>query len=175
MTPADLVQRSEAWFLYRCGRVTASRVSEVIATTKAGKYTADRAKYMKLLVAERLSGAPQGNSRIVRSLEDRAGMEPQARAAYEFYCGAKIKVVGFVDHPTIEYAGCSPDGLVSADGMVEFKVLDGAQHCEFMQTKEIDAEYLAQMQFQLACTKRTWCDFAAFCPTMREEHKLWLL
>lgn len=173
MNPADLVQRSDAWFAYRAGRVTGSRIADVIATTKAGKPTAARATYMKLLVAERLSGAPQGNGRVVRSLEDRAALEPDARSAYEWEHGTKIQVVGFVDHPRIKFAGCSPDGLVGLDGMVEFKALDGAQHCELMQTNDIDAEYLAQMQFGLACTERAWCDFGAYCPTMREKHKLW--
>ena len=65
-------------------------------------------------------------------------------------------------------------GLVGADGIVEFKALDGAQHCEFMQTGEIDAGYLAQMQFGLACAERSWCDFGSYCPTMKEEHKLWV-
>jgi hypothetical protein len=180
MKPEDLIQRSPEWWAHRAAKVTASRVVDVIARNKprkgqtAGDYTAARATYMKLIVAERLSGAPQGNGRVVRSLDERAALEPLARAAYEFDQVVDVRIVGFIDHPRIEFAGCSPDGLVGADGMVEFKVLDGAQHCELIQTGNIEAEYLAQMQFGLACSERAWCDFASYCPTMREEHKLWV-
>lgn len=173
MNPADLIQRSPEWWLYRAGRVTGSRIADVITTLKGGAYSARRATYMKLLVAERLSGVPQGNGRAVRDLDARSALEPQARKAYAFYY-APIREVGFIDHPRIERAGCSPDGLVGDDGGVEFKALDGAQHCELMQTGEIDADYLAQVQFNLACTDRAWWDFGSFCPTMPEEHKLWV-
>lgn len=180
MNPAELIQRSEAWYKYRAGRITASRVADVISRNKprkgqdVGDYTAKRTAYMKLLVAERLSGLPQGNGRVVRSLDDRAALEPQARLAYEFYHGQRVEVVGFIDHPRILWAGCSPDGLVGADGMTEFKAPDAAQHVELIQSGDIEVEYLAQIQFGLACSGRQWCDYGSFCPTMPEEHKLWV-
>lgn len=173
MNPAELIQRSPEWWAYRAGRATGSRIGDIITTNKNGSYSARRATYMKLLVAERLSGVPQGNGRTVRDLDARSALEPQARKAYGFYY-APVREIGFIDHPRIGFAGVSPDGLVGDVGMVEFKALDGAQHIELMETGEIDADYLAQMQFGLACSGRQWCDFGSFCPTMQEEHKLWV-
>lgn len=172
MKPEELIQRSPEWFAYRAGRATGSRISDIITRNLNGKYSAKRATYMKLLVAERLSGKPQAG-RNVRSMDERSELEPEARAAYEFYKGCEIQVVGFIDHPRIQMAGCSPDGLVSTDGMAEFKVPDAAQHCEMIETEEIDAEYLTQMHFGLACSGRLWCDFGSYCPTMPEDLKLW--
>lgn len=172
MNPQELVQRSKEWYAYRGGRVTGSRIADVVTRTKAGAYSAKRATYMKLLVAERLAGSPQ-NGRNVRSLDERSDLEPKARTAYELYHNSSVRLVGFIDHPTIVGAGCSPDGLVDPDGMTEFKVPDAAQHCEMMETGEIDEGYLAQIQFGLACSGRRWCDFGSYCPTMPERFKLW--
>lgn len=178
MKPEDLIQRSKDWFAYRAGKVTGSKIADVITRNKpkkgceVGEYSARRATYMKLIVAERIAGTPQ-IGRTVRSMDERSDLEPEARAAYEFYSGSEIRVVGFIDHPRIPDAGCSPDGLVSDDGMTEFKVPDPAQHCEIIETGEIDTDYLAQIQFQLACSGRAWCDFSSYCPTMPEDKKLW--
>lgn len=180
MNPADLIQRSPEWYQYRAGRVTGSRIADVVARNRPkkgqseGDYTAKRAAYMKLIVAERLSGQAQGNGRVVRSLDERAALEPKARQAYQFYYGQKVQVIGFIDHPQIQWAGCSPDGLIGEDGMTEFKAPDAAQHCEMMETGIIDEGYLAQIQFGLACSKRAWCDFGSYCPTMPEDMKLWV-
>lgn len=178
MNPADLIQRSPEWFAYRAGKVTGSRIADVVTRNKpkkgqdVGEHSARRTTYMKLLVAERIAGTPQ-IGRNVRSMDERSELEPDARAAYEFYNDCEIQLVGFVDHPRIAWAGCSPDGLVGSDGMTEFKVPDAAQHCEMLETGEIDADYLAQMQFQLACSGRAWCDFGSYCPSMPEDKKLW--
>lgn len=178
MNPEDLIQRSKEWHAYRAGKVTGSRIADVVTRNRpkkgqdVGEYSARRATYMKLIVAERIAGSPQ-IGRTVRSMDERSDLEPEARSAYEFYNDCQIRVVGFIDHPRIPWAGCSPDGLVDHDGMTEFKVPDAAQHCEMIETGEIDADYLAQMQFQLACSGRTWCDFSSYCPTMPEDKKLW--
>lgn len=178
MRPEDLVQRSKEWFAYRAGRVTGSRIADVITRNKpkkgqdVGEYSARRATYMRLIVAERIAGTPQ-IGRTVRSMDERSELEPEARSAYEFYNDCEVQLVGFVDHPRIPLAGCSPDGFVGDDGTVEFKVPDPAQHCEMIETGEIDTDYLAQMQFGLACTGRAWCDFSSYCPTMPEDKKLW--
>lgn len=172
MNPEVLVQRSREWFAYRAGKVTGSKIADVITRNKGGAYSAKRAAYMKLIVAERVAGSPQ-IGRTVRSMDERSQLEPEARIAYELYNDCDIRVVGFIDHPRIQGAGCSPDGLVGNDGMTEFKVPDAAQHCEMLETGEIDTDYLAQMQFQMACSNRAWCDFGSYCPTMPEDKKLW--
>jgi hypothetical protein len=67
-----------------------------------------------------------------------------------------------VEHPTIANAGCSPDGLVGGDGLIEIKCPNTATHLEILLTGKIDIEYIHQMQFQLSCTGRQWCDFVSY-------------
>src|ERR1044071_555494 len=164
-------QRTPEWYQARCGKVTASRVCDVVARTQKG-WGAARAKYMDQLVAESLSGKPQ-DMRNVRSMADRAGMEPEARIAYEFYTDREIKLVGFVPHPSIENAGASPDGDVDDDGGVEIKCLDASNHTKLLLGDESPMlDYQEQMDFQMACTGNRWVDFVAYCPIMPEELKL---
>lgn len=170
---SDGQQRTDAWYSARCGRVTASRIVDVITTTKNGWGHA-RAKYANQLVAERLTGRPQDMRRI-KSMEDRSDLEPEAIAAYEFYTGANVKTVGFIQHPEIELSGSSPDGLVGKKGGLEIKVLDPATHIKLLSGDLSPMEeYLPQMTFGIATTKRSWWDFAAYCPTMPEELKLFI-
>jgi putative phage-type endonuclease len=153
-------QRSEEWFAQRLGKVTASNIAKVMARTKSGP-GADRANYKAQLVCERLTGtaAPSFSNAAMRRGTD---CEPQARAMYSFHAGLDIEETGFVPHPLIAMAGASPDGLVSSDGLVEIKCPNSATHIETLRGGGIDREYMLQMQFQMACTGRQWCDFASF-------------
>lgn len=165
-------QRTAEWYQARCGKVTASRVVDVMAALKNGGWGAPRAKYMDQLVAERLSGKPQ-DMRNVRSMTDRAEMEPEARIAYEFYTDNEIELVGFIDHPTIPNAGASPDGNVKPKGGVEIKCLDAANHTKLLLGDDSPMlDYQNQMDFQMACTGNGWVDFVAYCPIMPEDLKL---
>ena len=123
-------QRTPEWYAARCGKVTASRLVDVIARTQKG-WGAARGKYMEQIIAERLTGRPQ-DMRNVRSLSERADMEPDARDAYTFYTDNEVEEVGFIQHPSIEYAGASPDGVVADDGMIEIKCLDAATHVRLL-------------------------------------------
>lgn len=162
-------QRTDAWYQERCGKVTASRICDVMATTQKG-WGAARAKYMDDLIAERLSGQP--TIRRVASMEARVELEPEARIAYEFYTDNAITEVGFIPHPSIPNAGASPDGIVSDDGLVEIKCLDPRAHITLVKSGIIDSAYLYQVQFQMACTERSWCDFFTYQPLMPEELKI---
>jgi hypothetical protein len=170
---AELEQRSLEWRMARCGAVTASKVSDVIKTINGGKaYSAKRANYLDMIVAERITGKPQ-DWKEVKSLTDRAEMEPDARACYSFYTGNEVSLVGFVQHPSIERAGASPDGIVRRSGMIEIKCLDAGNHLKlFSGDDSVMLEYLPQVHFGMACTGRKWCDFVAFNPTMPEEIKM---
>jgi len=108
-------QGSESWFQVRIGKVTASRVADVIAKTKTG-YSASRDNYMAQLVCERLTGQ-KGESFTNAAMQHGTETEPLARAAYEALKDVLVDEVGFVPHPTIEMAGASPDGLVGEDGL----------------------------------------------------------
>lgn len=165
-------QRSDEWFAARLGKVTASRVSDVVAKTKSG-YSASRANYMAELVCERLTGK-QGDSFSNAAMVWGTNTEPMARAAYEALEGVLVEEIGFVSHPTISMAGASPDGLVGEYGLVEIKCPNTATHIETLLGGEIPFKYVNQMQWQMACTDREWCDFVSYDPRMPENMQLFV-
>src|SRR5207253_7226161 len=79
-----------------------------------------------------------------------------------------VRQVAFVPHHDIADAGCSPDGLVGDDGLVEIKCPNTATHIETLIAKSVPTKYVTQIQFQLACTGREWCDFVSYDPRMPE-------
>ena len=161
---ADLTQGSPEWFAARLGKVTASRVADVIAKTRTG-WGASRANYMAALIAERLTGTP-AESYTNAAMQHGLDTEPQARVAYELVRDVTVLPVGFVPHPTIEMSGASPDGLIEPDGIIEIKCPNTATHIETLLGSEIPDKYIVQMQFQMACTGAEWCDFVSFDPRM---------
>lgn len=169
---ADIVQGSLEWFAERRGKVTASRIADMVARTKSG-WGASRANYAAQLVAERLMGesAPGFTNESMRWGTE---TEPQARAAYEFFRDASVTEVGFATHPAISMAGASPDGLVGDEGLVEIKCPNTATHIETLLGGSIPGKYGAQMQWQMACTGRAWCDFVSFDPRMPQSMSLFV-
>jgi putative phage-type endonuclease len=170
--PTDLLaQGSTEWLAARCGLVTASRVADVVAKTKSG-WGASRANYMAELIAERLTGQPA--ERFTNAaMQWGTDTEPQARAAYEFFHDVTVEQVGLVRHPTIAESAASPDGLVGDDGLLEAKCPNTATHIETLLNGAVPAKYMTQMQWQLACTGRQWCDFVSFDPRLPGDLSLY--
>jgi len=166
-------QRSDEWLQHRVGRVTASRIADIMAMTKSGPGAA-RANYAAEIVTERLTGEPGGSGFTNAAMQWGTEQEPLARMAYEFSRDAEVIEVGFIDHPTIEMAGCSPDGLVGDKGMVEIKCPNTATHLKTLETEKIDGKYLKQIQFQLACSGRAWCHFISFDPRLPGAMQLYV-
>ena len=165
-------QRSEEWFSARLGKVTASRVADIIAKTKSG-YSTSRANYMAELVCERLTGT-RGESYTNAAMAWGTATEPQARSAYEAATGLLVDEVGFVPHPIITEAGASPDGLIGSDGLVEIKCPNSATHIETLLGVNVPSKYITQMQWQMACTGRQWCDFVSYDPRLPENMQVFL-
>lgn len=165
-------QRTDEWFQARLGKVTASKVADVTAKTRSG-WGASRANYLAQLVAERLTGTNQDGGYINAAMQWGIDKEPEAIAAYSFYRDAQVEAVGFVDHPDME-SGASPDGLVGDDGLVEVKCPNTATHIATLLEGKVPAKYIKQIQWQLACTGRAWCDFISFDPRMPPEHQLFV-
>ena len=165
-------QRTEEWHAIRLGRVTASRVADVIAKTKTG-YGASRANYMAELICERLTGT-KGESFVSSAMMWGTETEPQARAAYEAKLGDLVTEVGFVPHASLGGSGASPDGLVDVDGLVEIKCPQTATHMDTLLTETVPAKYVTQMQWQMACTGRKWCDFVSYDPRLPERMQLFV-
>lgn len=165
-------QRSPEWFSARCGKATASRIADIVARTKSGP-SASRTNYAAQLVAERLTGkVEEGFSNA--AMQWGTEKEPDARAAYAFYADVDVEECGFFIHPGIPMAGASPDGLVGTDGLVEIKCPNTASHIETLMRGEIPTKYRTQMLWQLACTKRKWCDFVSYDPRMPETMQLFV-
>lgn len=165
-------QRTTEWFQARLGKVTSSRVADVIAKTKTG-YSASRENYMAQLVVERMTNKIS-ESYTNAAMEWGVANEKFARAAYELKMGVMVDETGLVDHPTIPMAGASPDGLVGEDGLVEIKCPNTATHIDTLLTQTVPAKYNTQMQFQMACTGRQWCDFVSFDPRMPQKAQIFI-
>lgn len=160
-------QRTEEWFAQRLGKVTASRVADVIAKTKTGA-SASRDNYSTQLILERLTNK-QAEFYSNAAMQWGTETEPMARQAYELKRGVFVDEVGFIDHPTIEMSGASPDGLVGKNGLVEIKCPESKTHMEYLLNGKAPAKYIPQMMWQMACTGREWCDFVSFDPRFPEN------
>lgn len=165
-------QGTTEWFQARCGKVTASRVADIIAKTRSG-YSASRDNYMAQLVCERMTGAP-AESFTNAAMQWGTEQEPFARAAYESLKDILVEQVGFITHPRIDQAGASPDGLVGLFGLVEIKCPNTATHIQTLLDQKVPEKYITQMQWQMACTQRQWCDFVSFDPRMAQGLQLFV-
>lgn len=158
----EIVQGSPEWHAIRAGKVTASRVADVIAKTKSGP-AASRKNYLAELVLERLTGQKtEGFTNA--AMQWGIDTEPQARLAYEFHRNLDVAQVGFIAHPSIADSGASPDGLVGDNGLVEIKCPLPATHMDTIDKGAVPSKYVTQMMWQMACTGREWCDFVSFDP-----------
>jgi putative phage-type endonuclease len=164
-------QRTEEWFAARCGKVTASRVADIIAKTKTGA-SASRENYLAQLVCERMTGKP-AESYSNSAMQWGTDTEPFARAAYEARMDLLVTEVGFIDHPWIPMSGASPDGLAN-EGMVEIKCPNTATHIDTLLSQTVPAKYITQIMSQMSSADRPWCDFVSFDPRLPERHQLFI-
>jgi putative phage-type endonuclease len=165
-------QRTEEWFNQRLGKVTASKIADVIAKTKTG-VSASRENYSTQLTLERLTNQ-KAEFYTNAAMEWGTATEPQARSAYELYREVFVDEVGFIDHPTIAMSGASPDGFVGEDGLVEIKCPESKTQMETLLNQKVPNKYQPQMQWQMAVTGRKWCDFVSFDPRMPENLRIFV-
>ena len=161
------------WMAERAGKITSSRISDMMAKTKTGE-SASRSNYRAQLVAERLTGKPQ-ESFSNAAMEWGTTNEPFARAAYELRTDCDVEQVGFVPHAEIEKSGASPDGLIGSDGLIEIKCPNTATHIEYAVSGKPPSKYLLQMLWQMECTGRKWCDFVSYDPRMPPDMQLFVV
>lgn len=163
-----ILQRSEDWHADRCGKVTASRVKDISAKPKTGK--AYNALTLTILT-ERLTGV-QEETPTTGPMQWGIDQEVHAITAYENETGNFVVGTGLVNHPAIKMSGASPDGLVDQDGQLEVKCPNSQTHLNTVLTKEVPSEYIPQITWQLACTRRKWCDFVSYDPRLPEYLQL---
>ena len=166
-------QGSEEWLKLRLGKVTASRITDVLAKGKSGE-ALTREDYRYELVVQRLTNNP-GESFTNAAMEWGTATEPQARIVYEAEMGVFVNQVSFIDHPTIANYGCSPDGLVGNDGLIEIKCPSSKNHIKYLNAGKPPAKYVPQMQCQMAVTGRQWCDFVSFDPRLPDDLQLFVV
>ena len=166
-------QGSIQWLELRLGKITASRVKDVMVKgrKKEDVFGKTAISYMHELVAETLTG----ESIFIDTIATKHGheFEPDARAKYEIKTGFKVTEVGFGIHEKFPSVGMSPDGLVGDDGLIEIKCpFTSKNHVEYYLEKTVPDLYKHQVQFQLWVSGRAWCDFVSYDPRMPEKTQM---
>ena len=167
----DCIQGAPEWHAARCGRVTGSRIADIMRQTKSGP-SKMRQTYAGEIVAERLSGFQDSNGFTSAAMQWGKDNEPKARELYAFMHDVTVTPIGFVLHPIIDGAGASPDALAGEDGGIEIKCPTSANHIETLLGAPIDPDYMKQIDWSLACTGRKWWDFVSFDPRLPAEMQI---
>lgn len=166
-------QRTAEWYQARLGFLSASRFREATSFLKNGAETAERASCKADIARERKTGVRE-DIYVDRNMQRGIDLEEPALNFYSEVVGVDVQTTGFVRHPTIDWLGCSPDGLVGNDGLIEIKVPKQSTYWSWILAGEIPAKHIAQLTCQLAVTGRQWVDFVAFCPEMPEGQQLFV-
>ena len=172
MKVIDCEQNSAECLAARCGSLGASSIADMVAKTRTG-WGASRFNLAARIVCERLTGTPQ-ESYTNAAMQWGHDTEPQARAMYEFMRDVAVQQVGLVLHPSINKSHASPDGLVGDDGLIEIKCPNTATHIETLLSEDVEGRYVKQMQWQMACCGRAWCDFVSFDPRLPAEMQMFV-
>jgi hypothetical protein len=178
MRIVNCAQGSPEWLAARAGKVTSCKVADALAFSKRNpkEELECRAKYKRHLVAERMGGISFDTGYKSRAMKEGKEAEPMGRAAYELLRDVMVEPVGFVLHPSIEFAGASPDGLVGDDGLVEIKAPEVVTHVDYLLGNTIPEEYIPQCMWMLAVTGREWIDFVSYdkSHTLPEDKQLFV-
>jgi putative phage-type endonuclease len=165
-------QQSDRWIRNRIGRITASRMADVmhVLTRKskngeAGDPGGRRLAYRRELIAERILKRASDHP-VTPYMEEGSAREDEARSNYELATNQMVIPVGFVLHPRFDWTGASADGLIGDDGCLEIKSPKPETLLEWIESNEIPEDYLYQAQWEMACCERKFCDFYGWYPGM---------
>lgn len=161
-------QGDAVWIHERVGRLTASRMADVVTKLKNGKYTANRETYKMDLLTEILTGRATEHY-VTAEMQHGIDTERVACAEYEMRYGMALERVGLVIHPTIDRGAASPDRLVGEDGLLEAKCPKTTTHLCYLIEGVLPEKYIAQCTWQLACTGRKWVDFISFDNRLHDD------
>lgn len=167
-------QRTNEWHEARLGRVTASRIFDVVSKTAKGAYTSKRDDYAFQLAAERLTGLP------TRSYTNDAmlwGIEQEANALefYSEYYGYTVTQAPFIIHRGMDFCGASPDGIVNDQWLVEIKAPQTNTFLRIRHDKVPPSQYVAQCQFQMSVTGAPKVDLFFYDPRIIDPTKQFIL
>lgn len=171
MRAVECEQKTEEWLLARCGKITASGLVHVLRKDPAAK---TRVKYMAELAEERITGRP-ALTLSTGAMQNSSAFENHARRAYELHTETQVDQYGFVLHPTMDFGGCSPDGIVEPGGGIEIKCCQSAVHYSWQKRGTVPVEHEPQMVWNMACCESDWWDFVSYDPLAAEEQKLFIV
>ena len=169
----DVEQQTPEWLEMRKGRVTGSRVGDVLAVLKKGGESAARRNYRNELVTEMLTGLT-AETYVSEAMMFGIEQEPYARAAYEMYSDVMVDPGRFAIHDTMPRFAASPDGLIGDDGVLEIKCPTSSVHIGYLLAGTVPEDYQPQMLAEMACTGRKWCDFVSFDPRLPKHLQLFV-
>lgn len=166
---SDIEQGTPEWYALRAGVLSASVFSDMLSKGRGKAPGLTRQALIYKLATERLTGRSAEDGYGSFYMERGKEREEQARALYTFQTGNAVDEVAFVFYDEQERIGCSPDGLVGDDGLVEIKAPKLSTHVGYLLNGGLPSEYRAQVQGQLMVTGRQWCDFCSYCPESNVE------
>ena len=164
----DIEQGSIEWNQLRLGKVTASRIKDVMTNGRGSAISKTSESYMYELLADLLTGEPQPffeNDAMRWGTET----EPKARLMYELKTGIEVEQVAFIEHS--DFIGVSPDGLIGNTGLIEIKCPKTTTQLKRSQQENYHTDYKYQIQMQLWVSERDWCDFLSFDPRLQGKAK----
>jgi putative phage-type endonuclease len=166
-------QGTDEWFAARLGKVTASRIADVMAKPRGVGGGGVRQNYMDQLILERLTGK-RTEGFLSDSMAWGQSNEHRAREEYSRYRDIKVDLVGFIDHPNIRWAGASPDGIVGSQGLLEIKCPNTNNHLKIVNSDKIPSRYVLQMMWQMCVMQRNWCDFVSYDPRLDDQRRMFV-
>ena len=172
MSNEELIQGSDEWFSARRGKITASRLGDLMKKTKYGESTYKTRLRMELAI-ERITNTSASSMVMNRAMYDGIDREPDARKLYEAITGKEVALSGSHDHPDIVNTSASPDGLLRGENAIlEIKCPTHTTHAKNLMADGIDNRYLFQIQWQIACTESTHGYFVSYHPDFPRELRL---
>lgn len=172
MSNEELTQGSEAWFQARLGRITASRLGDVMRKTKWGESTYKERLRLELAI-ERITGKSASNVVMNKAMQDGVEREPDARALFEAVTGKEVALCGSFDHPEIVNTSASPDGLIRGENAtLEIKCPTHSTHAKNLLSDTMPKNYIYQVQWQIDCTESDYAYFASYHPDYPPELRL---
>ena len=172
MSNEELIQGSPEWFAVRNGKITASKLSDLMRVTKYGESTYKTRLRMELAI-ERLTGKSASPNFMNQAMKDGVEREPDARKLFEAITGKEVAECGSFDHPDIVNTSASPDGLIRGeDAVLELKCPTHITHAKNLLSDKMPKNYEYQVQWQIACTESEYAYFASYHPDFPKELRL---
>ena len=172
MSNEALIQGSDEWFAVRMGKITASKLGDLMRVTKYGESTYKTRLRMELAI-ERLTGKSASDNFMNRAMQDGVEREPDARKLFEAITGKEVALCGSFNHSTIPNTSASPDGLIRGENSVlELKCPTHVTHCRNILSDKMPKNYEYQVQWQIACTESEYAYFASYHPDFPKELRL---